>query len=461
MRATDIRTGEHYAYRSAGSDLPSRVEAVAEPSGAAVEVYLHLARGPRGDRRLRPGSIIRVPTLHLIDTWSGWLTTDAAAHDRALPADSPELRADRLFRVRPEWVPEPDRPLPDGYATLGPLSRRISGPADLPDHAVEQLSTTPAMLLRWCTGLPVAVARDVVAAATRRGFPTNAGSVGSVFARSGGVLAALLTRHSELLDSFPTVTAADVPFAAANAPSPRSVPWEPQLPSEVLALWSQVFTASPPGWMRVGLIAPDGTFHRPGCTVTTPTFRSGPLWRMLLAGTRHCRGCAGAGLLPDRSLLAFTAASDFWQARGARGIGERWQLEAVADAYEFAAAEQARTQHPDDGDAIVTLLARKADPLLSAGRARALLAASTEWRRLSDVQKDRTIIEVDRVLDEAAVVLGADRHRPDTEDRADAARRLRRRVHALAVHAAVADEALAAMLFTVHQPPSGGTGPAQ
>jgi hypothetical protein len=394
-----------------------------------------------------------VPALHLISTWSDWLESDEAAHDRALPPGSPELRADLQFRVRPEWVPDPDRPVPPGYSTLGPLSRPISGPADLPDHAAAQLATTPDALLRWCSGLPIAVARDVVAAATRRGFFTTPGSAGAVFARSGAVLAALLTRHSELLDPVPAVTAADVAFAVANAPSPRSMPWEPTLPAEVIARWAAVTgEGALPGWLRMGMVADDGSYHRPGCTVTSPTYRTGPLWRVLLAGARPCRGCNGPGLVPHRSLLAFAAAGDVWQARGVPGPGERWQVEAVADAHLFAAQEQSRTGRSDADDPVVPLLTRKADPLLSAERARALLEASTAWRRLNDVQKDRTITEADQILAQAAAALGGRWDRPALEDRADAARRVRRQLHALAAGAAIDDTALAAMLFAEHEP---------
>ncbi|MDT5222707.1 MAG: hypothetical protein QOG19_114, partial [Mycobacterium sp.] len=137
VRVADIQPGAHYAYRSAGSDLPSRVEVIGVPTAGSVDIFVHVARGPRsrGDRRLRPGSIIRVPSAHLIATWADWLASGDAAHDRALASGSAELLPDRMFRVRPEWVPDPDRPLPDSYTNLGPLSRRLTSAADLPDHA--------------------------------------------------------------------------------------------------------------------------------------------------------------------------------------------------------------------------------------------------------------------------------------------------------------------------------------
>jgi hypothetical protein len=449
VRVADIQPGAHYAYRSAGSDLPSRVEVTRGPTAGSVDVFVHVARGPRsrGDRRLRPGSIIQVPTLHLIATWADWLASGDAAHDRALPSGSAELLPDRMFRVRPEWVPDPDRPLPDSYTNLGPLSRRLTSAADLPDHAAAQLSAQPDALVRWCAGLPVAVIRDIVAAATRRGLPAQPGSVASVFSRSGTMLAALLTRHVELIDCFPMVTGADVGFAAAHTPSARSAPWEPELPDEALLTWSRIFTAPPPGWLRIGLRADDGTFHRPGCPLTKPTYRTGPLWLALLAGPQPCRGCGGAGLAPHASLLAFAAASDAWQARAARGVGERWQLEAAAAAFAFAASEQVRTGDPDIQDPVAQLMTRGPGPGTDSGHARDLLDASAAWRRLPDADKDRVIAGVDHELERAAEFLGAEPQHSETEDRAAAARRLRHRLHTLATHAALDDTALAAVLF--------------
>jgi hypothetical protein len=449
VRVADIQPGAHCAYRSGGSDLPSRVEVTGAPTAGSVDIFIHVARGPRsrGDRRLRPGSIIRVPTLHLIATWADWLASADAAHDRALPTGSVELLPDGMFRVRPERVPDPDRPLPDSYTNLGPLSRRLTGASDLPDHAAAQLSARPDALVRWCVGLPVAVVRDVVAAASRRGLPAQPGTVGAVFSRAGTLLAALLTRHAELIDCFPTVTGADVAFSAAHTPSARSAPWEPELPDGVLVTWSRVVTAAPPGWLRIGLRAQDGTFHRPGCTLTAPTYRTGPLWRALLAGPRPCRGCGGAGLAPHSSLLAFAAASDAWQARGARGIGERWQLDALAAAFEFAASEQIRTGQPDTHDPVGQLIGRAAGPAVENGCARDLLDASAAWRRLPDADKDTVIAGVDHTLEQAAELLGAEAQHSVGDDRAAAARRLRHRLHTLAAHAALDDTALAALLF--------------
>jgi hypothetical protein len=449
VRVADIHPGTHYAYRSAGSDLPSRVEVTSAPSAGSVDVFVHIARGPRarGDRRLRPGSIIRVPTLHLIATWAEWLASADAAHDRALPPSSMELFADRTFRVRPERVPDPDRPLPDSYTNLGPLSRRLTEEADLPDHAVAQLSARPEVLVRWCAGLPVAVVRDVVAAATHRGLHAEPGTVAAVFARAGTLLAALVTRHNELIDCLPTVTSTDTAFSLAHTPSARSAPWEPELPAEALVSWSRLFSAPPPGWLRIGLRAEDDTFHRPGCPITAPTYRTGPLWRALLAGPRPCRACGGPGLAPHSSLLAFAAASDAWQARGASGAGERWQHEALAAAVEFAAAEQARTGHPDRADPVARLLAQGPASFVDSARARDLLDASAAWRRLPDADKDRVIAGVDRSLAEAAEILGVAPERCEHGDRAAAARQLRHRLNTIARHAAIEDTALTALLF--------------
>jgi hypothetical protein len=445
----DIHPGTHYAYRSGGSDLPSRVEVTGAPTAGSVDVFVHIARGPwsRGDRRLRPGSIIRVPAQHLIATWAEWLASTDAVHDRALPASSLELLPDRTFRVRPERVPDPDRPLPDSYTNLGPLSRRLTGEADLPDHAVAQLSARPEALVRWCAGLPVAVVRDVVAAATHRGLQAEPGTVAAVFARAGTLLAALVTRHNELIDCFPTVTGADAAFAAAHTPSARTAAWEPELPAEVVVMWSRLFSSPPPGWLRIGLRAEDGSFHRPGCPITAPTYRTGPLWRALLAGPRPCRACGGAGLAPHSSLLAFAAASDAWQARGASGIGERWQLEALAAAVEFAEAEQARTGYADGADPVGQLLAQGPGHFVESAVARDLLDASAAWRRLPDPEKDRVIAGVDRALREAAEVLGVAPQHGERGDRAAAARQLRHRLNTIAGHAAIEDTALAALLF--------------
>jgi hypothetical protein len=146
-------------------------------------------------------------------------------------------------------------------------------------------------------------------------------------------------------------------------------------------------------------------------------------------------------------LLAFAAASDAWQARGSRGVGERWQSEAAATAFAFAAAEQVRTGHPDTQDPVAQLMARVTGPGTDSGHARDLLDASAAWRRLPDADKDRVIAVVDQELARAAELLGADPQHSESEDRAAAARRLRHRLHTLAAHAALDDTALAALLF--------------
>jgi hypothetical protein len=146
-------------------------------------------------------------------------------------------------------------------------------------------------------------------------------------------------------------------------------------------------------------------------------------------------------------LLAFAAASDAWQARGVRGVGERWQLEAAAAAFAFAASEQVRTGHPDTQDPVAHLMALETGPGTDSGHARELLDASAAWRRLPDADKDRVIAGVDHELERAAELLGAEQQRSESENRAAAARRLRHRLHTLAAHAALDDTALAALLF--------------
>jgi hypothetical protein len=325
---------------------------------------------------------------------------------------------------------------------------------DLPDHAAGQLATSPDGLLRWTVGLPMAVVRDVAAAATRKGIASPPGSVGAVLSRSGALLAALLARHDNLVDPFPTVTAADSAFADAHTPSAKSAPWSPRLPDAVYDPWARVLGGCPPGWLRAGMRAPDGSLHRPECDLTPTTYRTAPLWRALLSGPRPCR-CGGGGLIPHPSLLAFTAASDIWQARGTGGLtgqarlGERWQAEAYADAFAFAASEQARTGQPDQDDPLAHLLAL---PALADGDrltpwAPELFAASSAWRRLPDADKAAVIAAVAARFTEAGRVLEVDPPAHGAgEDQPEAARRIRHWLHLLASGAAVPDRVMAAML---------------
>ena len=455
VRAAELRIGVHYAYRSAGSDRPSRVEVLRAPEDGFVAVFIHVARGQRsyGDRRIQPGYTLSASCLHLIMSWQDWLDSPEAARDRALPAGSPELLPDGAFRARPDRVPDPERMLPASY--LGPISRPLATVDDVPDHAAAQLETQPDVLLRWCIGLPIGVVRDICAAVTRRGLASPAGSAGEVFARSGALLQAMLaSRDSGVVDWLPFISEADVAFCEAHTASRRLRPWQPELQAEVIAQWAPSGVhAQPPGWLRAGVRAADGAFHRPGCPQLrsqTAPLGTGPLWRVLLNGPNSCRTCDGGGLLAHPTLLAFVAAGDVWRARGAHGVGERWQQEAYAAAVSFAADEQHRTGQTDL-DAVGRIAEGICPPGDAAnGHARELLTASYAWRQLPDPDKDRVIAMVNHRLTEFALTLPGNSPPSGTdpiEDRASAARRQRHRMQAIAGRAGVPEAVLASLLF--------------
>ena len=455
VRAAELRTGVHYAYRSAGSDRPSRVEVLRAPMDGFVDVFIHVARGQRahGDRRIQPGYTVSASCLHLIMSWEDWLESAEGVRDRALPSGSPELLPDGAFRARPDRVPDPNRELPASY--LGPLSRPLATADDLPDYAAAQLETTPDALLRWCTGLPIGVVRDLSAAITSRGLTSPAGTAGAVFSRSGALLQAMLTgRDTGVVDWLPFVSGADADFCEAHIASNKSRPWQPQLQAEVIEQWAPSGVRSqPPGWLRAGVRTAEGTFHRPGCPQLrnqTAPLGTGPLWRVLLNGPHSCRTCDGGGLIAHPTLLAFVAASDAWHARGAAGVGERWQQEAFADAVRFAGAEQQRTGQTD-----LDAVGRIAEGICPPGdpenaHARELLTASYAWRQLPDRDKDRIIAMANRRLTEFAQTLpgcGAQTSAEPIEDRATAARRQRHRMQTLSAQAGVPEAVLASLLF--------------
>ncbi|MEV6346298.1 hypothetical protein [Actinoplanes sp. NPDC051851] len=205
MRIADIEVGAEYAHREGGSLQVSRVLIREKLGGGRLRVkILEAAAGGDSPRR---GASVEVTSRSLVCAWRSWPELAAAGQTAR---DEAEARIrDRRADFDRERVADAGRPLPDGYDSLS-YAMLVDSVADLRDWPVpalhcgwrmdrEQLS---AAALRVLVGLPVNLARDLLAAAELdAGEPAAAvecpdGSVGAVL----GPLAPVLTDAMEWPD---------------------------------------------------------------------------------------------------------------------------------------------------------------------------------------------------------------------------------------------------------------------
>ncbi|AGL14651.1 hypothetical protein [Actinoplanes sp. N902-109] len=291
---------------------------------------------------------------------------------------------------------DPARPLPAAYDRgyrswpVGELAdlRDWPVPAVLPEAGMPGSASPSHAATAALRGLPVGLARDLLAAAQPvargtgqpgstphprpavspadhshddiPGEPGNAGgttgdtSVGRVLGPLRPILIAAMqwtTGHGHLANRLPAelwATTAEFASACTEQFAVRGdildLPDTPPLPPRNFA---------GPGWLRVSYGETSGQrSHAPDCRVLkslslvpnqAPTW---PAWRLNLPGTDMCTICGGPGVAATPALLGFLAAAVVWEHRLGETV-ERWQLRACLTMLAEAAADRAREVEPD------------------------------------------------------------------------------------------------------------------
>jgi hypothetical protein len=372
----DVEVGAEYAHReSSGSLHASRVAVREKLAGGRIRVTV-LAPAAEAEKPLRRGSLVEVTSRSLASTWEAWPELSAAeqgARDKVAAE-----RREYWAKFEQEKIADPARSVPDEYDSRYYYTSLIDSIDDLRDWPIPaqrrawrlDRQRLEAAALRVFEGLPVYLARDLLAAAalgTDDASPTVEALDGSV----GAVLGPLTPTLTDAMDwanrgnlarRIPDgLLSAANGFVNACADLFARQGGHLRLP-ETPPLEARRFPG--PGWMRVSYGHSSGRrIHAPDChglksqqtdPNKAPTW---PAWRLNLPGSDPCGNCGGPWVAANPALLGFLSAVAIWRHRSNKAV-ERWQLRACLTMLADAARARAIGVEPDRGwvHAVVTAL---------------------------------------------------------------------------------------------------------
>jgi hypothetical protein len=360
MRLADIEVGAEYAHRAHNRSIDASRVAVREKlTGGRLRVKV-LEPAAASEQPLRRGALIEVTSRSLATPWTAW--PELAAAEQRTRDEEAARRRERRTEFEYKEIADPGRALPAKYDERWSTSL-VESPDDLRDWPIPSLRLAwrkdrqfeVAAALRVLKGLPVALARDLLAAASIEVTDSPsaddhaAGSVGAVLGPLAWVLVDAMdwagrgSMVDRLADGLLSATNEFVGACAAvfaeqggRLRVPETPPLEPaDFPG--------------PGWLRVSYGESTGRrLHAPDCHVlkgqkTNPNeAATWPAWRLNLPGSAPCGNCDGPGLAATPALFGFLTATVVWLHRSRKSV-EQWQLRAcllmLADAAEARAVE--------------------------------------------------------------------------------------------------------------------------
>ncbi|MEV0606948.1 hypothetical protein AB0I61_11320 [Polymorphospora rubra] len=364
MRIADVEVGVEYAHRkNSWSPDASRVVVREKLTGGRLRVeVLEPAAGT--EKTFRRGSRVEVTSRSILCAWEAWPELSAVEQETR-DKEAAEQR-ERWAEFEQQKIADPTRPISDEYDTRY-YSSLVESVEDLRDWPIPKPRAAwrpvrqqlEAAALRTLEGLPVDLARDLLAGATLvpdDSSPSAAipdGSAGAVL----GPLAPTLTdamdwaNRGYLARRIPNdLLSAASGFVEACAAAITKAGGYLGL-HEVPQLDPMHFPG--PGWMRVSYGYSSGRrIHAPDCHVLqsqktdpnkAPTW---PAWRLNLPGSDPCGNCGGPWMAASPALLGFFAAIAIWRHRSDKPL-ERWQLRACLVMLADAARARAIEVEPD------------------------------------------------------------------------------------------------------------------
>ncbi|MET8043027.1 hypothetical protein ABZU25_19460 [Micromonospora sp. NPDC005215] len=364
MRIADVEVGVEYAHRkSSWSPDASRVVVREKITGGRLRVEV-LEPAADTENTFRRGSRVEVRSRSILCTWEVWPELSAAEQETR-DKEAAEKR-ERWAEIEQQEIADPTRPISDKYDT-----RYYSSLVDSTEHLRDWPLPEPrfawrpvqqqlkAAALRTLEGLPVYLARDLLAGATLWSDDSSS-SVVTPDGSAGAVLGPLAPTLTETMDwanrgylarRIPDdLLSAASGFVEACAAAITKEGGHLELP-EVPQLDPIHFSG--PGWMRISYGYSSGRrIHAPDCHVlqsqkTDPNkAATWPAWRLNLPGSDPCGNCEGPWMAASPALLGFFAAIAIWRHRSDKSL-ERWQLRACLMMLADAARARAIEVEPD------------------------------------------------------------------------------------------------------------------